>query len=105
MDNKLFDLYTDYLIASTGLATSVGLSNILDNEISHDKITRFLSEEEFKSKDLWKKVKRKVREVESEDGVLIFDDSVEEKRYTDESDLILRLSLSNHVLALGSFNK
>lgn len=88
MDNKLFDLYTDYLIASTGLATALGLSNILDNEISHDKITRFLSEKEFSSKDLWKKVKKKVREIETSDGVLIFDDSVEEKRYTDESDLI-----------------
>ncbi len=85
---KLFDLYTDYLIASTGPATSVGLSNMLDNEISHDKITRFLSGEDFKSKDLWKKVKKKVREIETEDGVLIFDDSVEEKRYTDETELI-----------------
>ncbi len=66
----------------------MGLSNILDKEISHDKITRFLSGEEFKSKDLWKKVKKRVREVETEDATLIFDDSVEEKRYTDESDLI-----------------
>jgi hypothetical protein len=88
MDNKLFDLYTDYLIVSTGLATSVGLSNILNKEISHDKITRFLSEKEFTSKELWKRVKKKVREIETEDGVLIFDDSVEEKRYTDESELI-----------------
>jgi hypothetical protein len=88
LDNKIFDLYTDYLLVSTKLATSVGLSEILDKEISHDKITRFLSEEEFKSKDLWKKVKRKVREVETEDALLIFDDSVEEKKYTDENDLI-----------------
>lgn len=88
MDNKIFDLYTDYLIASTKLATATGLSEILDNEISHDKITRFLSSEEFKSKDLWRKVKTIVREIETEDGVLIFDDTVEEKRYTDENELI-----------------
>ena len=89
--HKLFDLYTDYLSVSTSQVTATGLSNILDNEISHDKITRFLSSEEFKSKDLWKLVKKKVREIASEDGVLIFDDSVEEKRYTDETELILRL--------------
>lgn len=88
MDNKIFDLYTDYLIVSTNLATSVNLSNILDNEISHDKITRFLSGEDFRSRDLWKKVKKKVKEIERDDGVLIFDDSVEEKRYTDENELI-----------------
>ena len=86
--HKLFDLYTDYLSVSTSQVTATGLSNILDNEISHDKITRFLSSEEFKSKDLWKLVKKKVREIASEDGVLIFDDSVEEKRYTDETELI-----------------
>ena len=87
-NNDIFDLYTDYLIASTGLATSVSLSKILDGEISHDRITRFLSNKEFSSKDLWKLVKKKVRDIETEDGVLIFDDSVEEKRYTDENELI-----------------
>ena len=95
-NNDIFDLYTDYLISSThstssvttGLATSVNLSRILDGEISHDRITRFLSDKEFNSKDLWKLVKRKVRDIETEDGVLIFDDSVEEKRYTDENELI-----------------
>lgn len=86
--NKIFDLYTDYLIVSTGSVTSVGLSNLLDKEISHDMITRFLSGEMFDSKVLWKKVKKKVREIETEDGILIFDDSVEEKKYTDENDLI-----------------
>lgn len=88
MDNRIFDLYTDYLIASTGQTTAVGLSKVLDNEISHDAITRFLSNEELGSKDLWKIVKRKVREIETEEGLLLFDDSIEEKRYTDESELI-----------------
>jgi hypothetical protein len=88
LDNKIFDLYTDYLIVSTNLATSVGLSEILDKEISHDKITRFLSGEDFHPKNLWQKVKKKVREIETDDGLLIFDDSIEEKRYTDENDLV-----------------
>jgi hypothetical protein len=33
------------------------LSQLLDGEISHDAISRFLSEREYTSKDLWKQVK------------------------------------------------
>jgi hypothetical protein len=33
-------------------------------------------------------VKSVVREIEAEEGVLIFDDSIAEKEWTDESDLI-----------------
>ena len=61
---------------------------MMDGEISHDKITRFLNSNEFSSKDLWKRVKKIVREIESEDGCLIFDDTVQEKKWTDENDII-----------------
>lgn len=88
MDKKLLDLYSDYLMVSSSQVTSTGLSNILDNEISHDKITRFLAGEQLSSKDLWNKVKKVVRKIESDEAVLCFDDSVEEKLYTDENDLI-----------------
>ena len=80
MDN-LTDLYTDYLLTSFRETTATGLSELVDNKISHDKITRLLSENEFSSKDLWKIVKKGVRSIESEDGVLIFDDTIEEKPY------------------------
>lgn len=56
--------------------------------MSHDQITRFLSKNEFTSKDLWKRVKHTVRDIESEDGCLIFDDTVQEKKWTDESDIM-----------------
>ena len=59
-----------------------------DNKVSHDQITRFLSKNEFTSKELWKRVKKTVREIESEDGCLIFDDTVQEKKWTDESDIM-----------------
>lgn len=89
MTHPLLDLYTDYLISSFSLTTATGLSNALDGAISHDKVTRFLSGEHFDSKILWKSVKPLVRTVESEkDGVIIFDDTIEEKPYTDESALI-----------------
>lgn len=88
MDKQLLDIYSDYLICSFGLTTATGLSTLLDGAISHDKITRFLSGSDFTSADLWHLVKPLVRQVQSEDAVLVFDDSVEEKLYTDESELI-----------------
>jgi len=85
---ELVDLYTDYLIVVNGQATATGLSDVLDNEISHDKFTRMLSNGEFNSKYLWKKVKKIVRRVESEEGCLIIDDTVVEKRWTDENEIV-----------------
>ena len=73
MDSEIFDLYTDYVISSSGSRTATGLSDLTDGEMSHDKITRYLSKEEYTSKTLWKKVKPIVRKVEQEDGFLIFD--------------------------------
>ena len=90
MNTEYLDLYTDYLAVTFGYATATGLSAMLDGSISHDKFTRFLSDGEWSSKDLWKQVKSTVREVESEDGVLIFDDTVEEKAWMDENELICR---------------
>jgi hypothetical protein len=84
---RLLDLYTDYLLASFGATTATGLSRLLP-EVSHDQITRFLAQQTLTDKDLWKIVKPHVRAVEAPDAVLIIDDSVEEKPYTDESELI-----------------
>ena len=80
MDKSLLDIYSDYLICSFGATTATGLSSLLDGAISHDKITRFLSEDDFTSADLWQLVKLIVRQVQSTDAVLIIDDSVEEKQ-------------------------
>jgi hypothetical protein len=66
---------------NSGLATATGLSAMLDGEISHDKITRFISGREYTSKDLWKEVKSAVRQIEREDGCLIFDDTIQEKAW------------------------
>lgn len=85
---KLLDIYTDYLQVSFGQATATGLSRVLDGSISHDKITRFLSSPARTSKDLWHFVKPLVRKYESDDGCIIFDDTIIAKPHTDESDLI-----------------
>src|SRR5919202_6355342 len=88
MEKKLLDLYTDYLVASFGATTATGLARVLDGAVSHDQITRFLAKRQFTSADLWQVVKPSVRLVQHPDGVLIIDDTIEEKPYTDESDLI-----------------
>jgi hypothetical protein len=60
----------------------------LDHEISHDAVQRFLSVEKQTSADLWRIVKPHVRNIESPEGVLIVDDSIAEKPYTDVNDIV-----------------
>jgi hypothetical protein len=89
MNKQLLDIYTDYLIASHSYTTATGLSKALNGAISHDKVTRFLSGGEYDSKQLWLLIKPEVRRIESEEnGMLIVDNTIEEKPYTDENDLI-----------------
>ena len=88
MNGKLLDIYTDYLISQNQYATATGLSKLLDGDISHDQVTRFLHREELASKQLWQYVKPEVRKHENEGGVFIVDDTIEEKPYTDENDTV-----------------
>ena len=88
MNKEQLELYTDYLLSTFGYATATGLSGMMNGQVSHDQITRFLSGEEYTSKDLWQEVKTTVRQVERDDAVLIFDDTVQEKPYTDENEVV-----------------
>ena len=87
-DNELLDIYSDYLISAFGLTTATGLSALLEGQISHDRIQRFLASEQRTSHDLWMIVKPHIRAIQHADGVLIVDDSIAEKPYTDENDII-----------------
>ena len=84
----MLELYTDYLLSSFGATTATGLSATLEGAVSHDQVTRFLSKADYDSKTLWQQVKPMVRVMEQPDGVLIFDDTIEEKPHTDENELI-----------------
>jgi hypothetical protein len=89
MNRDLLELYSDYLLSAFGYTTATGLSRMTNGIVSHDKITRFLSEKELNSAELWRLVKPLVREIEDEaSGVLVIDDTIEEKPYTDESELV-----------------
>ncbi|GAC1673425.1 MAG: hypothetical protein NVS9B9_30060 [Ktedonobacteraceae bacterium] len=86
--NELLDIYSEYLISSFGQTTGTGLAGLLGGSISHDQIQRLLGKEKLSAADLWKIVKRYVRQIQHEDGVLIIDDSIAEKPYSDENDII-----------------
>ena len=87
---NIFDLYTDYLLSSFSYTTATGLSEMLSGKISHDQVTRFLSKKDYTSKDLWQTIKKDVREIEDDSGVLIFDDTVQEKAYSKTNDPKIR---------------
>ena len=88
MNKEILDLYTDYLISSFGQTTATGLSKLMKGNVSHDQVSRMLSSPKKTSKDLWCMVKPKVRQVECPDGLMILDDSIEEKPYTDENEIV-----------------
>ena len=75
-DEELLDLYSDYLISAFGQTTATGLSALLEGTISHDRIQRFLAGEKHSRADLWQIVKPHVRQIQSDNGVMIVDDSV-----------------------------
>jgi hypothetical protein len=87
MDN-LLDLYSDYLVSSFGPTTATGLATLLKGDLSHDQITRFLSGKARTSADLWRIAKPFVRRIQSNQAAMIVDDSISEKPYTDENDII-----------------
>ena len=87
------DLYTDYLISSTGQTSATGLSGLLDGAVSHDQVTRWLSTSYLDSTQVWAQAKPLIRQAErqaptDEVAVLIVDDSILEKAHTDPSALI-----------------
>jgi hypothetical protein len=87
------DLYTDYLISSTGQTSATGLSRLLDGAVSHDQVTRWLTHSYLDSRQVWAAAKPLIRRAEQqrpadEFAVLIVDDSLLEKAHTDPSALI-----------------
>jgi hypothetical protein len=89
MKNKeLLDIYSGYLISAFGQTTGTGLAGLMGGSVSHDQIQRLLSKERVGSAELWQVVKPYVRQIQGEDGVIIIDDTIAEKPYTDENDII-----------------
>src|SRR5260370_42000819 len=86
--NELLDIYSEYMISSVGQTTGTGLAGLLGGSIRHDQIQRLLGQEQFSAADLWGIVKPYMRQIQQDDGVVIIDDSIAEKPYTDENEII-----------------
>ena len=88
----MLDLYTDYLVSSTGQTSATGLSRLFDGQISHDQVTRWLRSVYLDSRQVWAHAKPLVRRakqvLEADDfAVLVVDDSMLEKAHTDPNAL------------------
>ncbi|WHQ46494.1 MAG: hypothetical protein MTP17_03230 [Candidatus Midichloria sp.] len=87
--HKTLDIYTDYLICQNSYATTTGLSDLLCGEMGHNKFTRFFNGTALGSQDLWGYIKPEVRKNEKKLGrILILDDSIEERPYTNENEIM-----------------
>lgn len=87
-NHRLLDLYTQFLLSGVGLCTATKLSAVLNGEISHDKVSRLLDSGYISSRRLWLVVKPMCAEIAQQNAVLIIDDSVEAKPYTQHNALI-----------------
>ena len=86
--SPIFDLYSDYLLVNQGQPTATRLAALVDGKLSHDAITRSLHQQDYNSVHLWQVVKPFVHQIAQADGVLIFDDNLEEKPYMATNPLI-----------------
>jgi Transposase DDE domain len=85
---KLMDLYTDFLTSSPNIASALFFAKMLKDQYSHDSITRMLAQPELDQKAYWKSIKKIVRRIEIDDGVISIDDFIEHKPHSTENDLI-----------------
>ena len=88
MDKAMLDFYSNVILSSFSQLTATGASGLTDGIMSHDRITRFLNSAPVSSRNLWYRVKPLVRSIQSDDGVLIVDDTIAHKPHMDENDIV-----------------
>lgn len=89
MNKFILDTYSDFLILNNGLAAATRFSEASNNLVSHDKFTRFLNADDYGAKELWQLSKNLIKSAASNKKcVLAIDDSVIEKPYTKENEII-----------------
>ncbi|BAZ08985.1 hypothetical protein NIES4071_07910 [Calothrix sp. NIES-4071] len=79
--------YCQYLLSSQINYTITNLAEHLENT-SHDKINNYLKKEKLTPRILWDNVKNIVEG--DEDAYIIFDDTVLDKRYSEEIEIVRR---------------
>lgn len=84
----MLGLYSDFLIASFGQTSATTLARLLEGEVSHDQVSRFLQQVEPFSRTLWQLAKPVVRQIEQEDGTISVDDCVIPKPHSQENGVV-----------------
>jgi len=91
--------YVEYLICTIGNYTGSNLAEHLD-DVSHDVITDFLSNERQTARGLWELVKELIED--NSEAFMLVDDSVQDKRYSRFIELVkLQYSGAEHGLVRG----
>ena len=82
--------YIEYLIATPSNYTCTNLANHLEGEMStsHDAISDYLRREKLTPRGLWEVVEPLIQN--TSDAYLIFDDSVQDKRYSKKIEMVKR---------------
>ena len=83
------NVYTDYLLSTSGHISSTGLSEVIENQYSHDQINRMLHNGEIDDKTLYQQGKRIIKARKSKGKkTIIVDDSIQPKPYSQVNGLI-----------------
>ncbi len=86
--SDLVDLYTDFLTSSPNVVSAGIVSKVLNDEYSHDSITRMLAQSEIGQKTYWTCIKKTIRQVECDTGLISIDDYICYKSYSTENQLV-----------------
>lgn len=81
------DLYCSFLEVTAQRYSALSLSEVVpeSHQLSHDSISRWLSEARIQPKDLWSVAEK---EVMGTSGILVFDDVVIDKSRSDKTELV-----------------
>ena len=82
------DLYSDFLISSPNVVSATLVSEVLNKAYSHDSFTRMLAQSELDAKTYWKTIKPSIRQLESPNGIISVDDTIEKKPHSEENELV-----------------
>ena len=92
--------YVEYLISTPINYTCTNLADHLDDEISHDAINDYLRRENYTPHTIWELAKPLINN--SKEAYLVFDDSVQNKQYSQKIELVkLQYSGNTHSLVKG----
>lgn len=87
------EMYTQYLLATFGRHSALWLSELLNFNPAHDSFTRWLKGKKLRPSIIWKHVKSMVNK---DRGFLIIDDTVLDKWYSQDIEMVQRLYSGTH---------